>query len=139
MNDLAEAIRTHWSGDSTLTNLLPVDRLATGTYRSVDPVRPFVTLAFPGADPGDRANDGSTIQTVTARLTITTGDSADDYTTASQLAAAIRDRFESAGFELPDDAGSVLDVRVLFGDETQAAESGEWTINLDLRCKVFRP
>jgi len=139
MHDLAEAIRTHWSGDISLTQLVPVDRLATGTYRAVDPIQPFATLTFPVTGDAARANDGSTIENVSVRLTITTGDDATDYAEAGELALAIRARFEAATFQLPDDAGRVVDVRVLFGEQIECPESGQWTIHLELLCKVYRP
>lgn len=141
IDKLATAIHSRWADDATLSSLLPGARVTTGRCGTGETRRPFAVFEFPGESSGTtdlRANDDSTVETISVRLRVHTGSEPIEYAAGCSIVAAARALYERSDFDLPDDAGRVLNAIATSPAVIQSDDDGCWTFTLNFHFKVYR-
>jgi hypothetical protein len=131
--DLLQYVHTRWAADGTLNGLLAATRVATGTYFATEPSFPYGTITLPGSFPEAHYNTDDSTETVTVRMAVY--HHRDNYDEGLAIAAAVRDAFNRAAFDLSG-SDKVLSMQRAGYEELQDDE-GNWAFVSDFQCLVY--
>lgn len=129
--DLARAIHARWAADQRLNSLLPVERLVTGPPSGDGRGVPRATLTVAGGRRLSYANDGSSLDEVTARLEV----EHPDYDAGSAAVDAVVVAFDRSDFDLS--GGRVVAMqRAGLPAECYDPAGGCWRWAVEFHCQV---
>jgi hypothetical protein len=127
--NLAQVIHQRGAAAEQLNDLLPADRVTTGT--GVDPTLPYAAISKHSQRPGVIYNDGSAVDTVGVQIEVFH----DDYDAAAAIVAQIKAVFDRTDFAL---AGSDRVINIQRSNDFQEhAADGTWRMAVDLNCSVY--
>jgi hypothetical protein len=131
--NLGYYLHARWQASPSLNGLLPVDKVMTGLYFTVDPGPSYATITLPGGTAEGYANDGSSVDNVAVRVQV--HDS--DYDRGGTIVAAILATFDRADFPLSGNDRLLSMQKAGMPRETQDPHTGQWEWTLDFQCRVY--